>query len=333
MIIKVESIIKELSLTPFGAKGWLSNTNIPCPNCHKVGKFGFNISDKSGAVHCFKCDFSQNIVNYLRDIDKGYLVSFQVEYSMSKKLEDIGSKNNLILVNLPEVDLPKGYQEVNYLKYLEDRGFRSYQYVKYGVGITEHFLEKRLHGYILFKIRQNGKLVAWLARSKKSKEWHKENLIQYKEGRSHLYLRYRNSTGTDFASIIGNYDDITDNTHTLILVEGLFDCVNIENLLNLNNQEEVKCCFTFGNKISEVQIELLKNKKSVKRIILMYDPGTIDQMKQYGLLLSRHFEVFVAEITQKDIDPGDIDEINLTKVLKNMKNIYYFYNNRINLNI
>jgi len=72
---------------------------------------------------------------------------------------------------------------------------------------------------------------------------------------------------------------------------------------------------------------------NVKTIILMYDPGTIDQMKKHGLELSKNFEVFVAEIKDKNMDPGDINSNYLSEILKNMKNILYFYNNRINLSL
>ena len=331
MKINVDKIIKDLGLTPFGAKGWLKNDKLLCPNCNKGDKFGIKVTERTGAVHCFKCGYSTNILNFLKSIDKSNLISFEYDYSISTKLEFLKDENDEV-INIPEVELPKGFKLVNNIDYLNDRGFRDYQYKKYGVGLTNHFLEKKLHGYIIFQLRQNNILIGWLARSTRSKEWHKENLRKFKLGEEKLVLRYRNSTGTDFINILGNYDDITENTHTVILVEGLFDCTNIENLLNLNDQEEVKCCFTFGDSLSKNQYKLLLNT-NVKTIILMYDPGTIDQMKKHGLELSKNFEVFVAEIKDKNMDPGDINSNYLSEILKNMKNILYFYNNRINLSL
>lgn len=332
MKIDVERVKRELKLLPFGAKGWLSNESIVCPNCGKSGKFGIKITQNSGGVNCFKCRYSDNFLNFLKSINRTDFVNFEYDYSIESKLEFIKEEVEEEVEELPEVNLPKGFKLIKFIDYLDSRGFKEYQYDKYGVGVTNHFLEKKLHEYIIFQIKQNKRLVGWLARSKRSKEWHKQNLQEYKQGESKLVLRYINSTGTNFSDIIGNYDDITENTRTVILVEGLFDCTNIENLLNLNDQEDVKCCFTFGNKISINQMKLLF-KTNLERIILMYDPGTITQMKKYGLELSKRFEVMVAEIKDKEVDPGDISVNNLTEVFNNMKNILYFYNSRIDLSL
>lgn len=331
MKIDVEKVIRELRLVPFGAKGWLRNDNIACPNCGKSDKFGVKITNNSGGVHCFKCDYSANFLKFLKSINRQDLASFEVEYSQSVKLEFLKELDEEEIV-LPEIELPRGFERIYDSDYLNERGFQPYQYHKYGVGLTNHFLERKLHEYIIFQIRQHNKLVGYLARSIRSKEWHKQNLKDHKEGKSKLVLRYRNSTGTDFSHILGNYDDITYNTHTVILVEGLFDCSNVESLLRLNESDEIKCCFSFGNNLSDQQIKLLLNT-NVERIILMYDPGTINQMKTKGLQLSKYFEVMVAEIKDPNIDPGEIGEKYLSEILKNMKNILYFYNNRISLQL
>ena len=38
-----ERIIEEFALTPFGARGWLTNKDMECPFCGKAGKWGIII--------------------------------------------------------------------------------------------------------------------------------------------------------------------------------------------------------------------------------------------------------------------------------------------------
>jgi uridine kinase len=175
----------------------------------------------------------------------------------------------------------------------------------------------------------NGEPISWLARSKNSKEWHEENLNKFKERKVTLFPRYINSPGTDFDKILGGYDNITNNTHTLVIVEGLFDYINLSNLLKTNLYEEMKVIFTFGNKISDNQINLLRKKKSIKNIILMYDYNTIKQSKRYSLLLSKYYDVDICEIKDPDVDPGNMSESYLSDLLINKKNFLYFYTSKI----
>lgn len=333
MKINREKIINELSLTSFGGKGWLKSENIPCPKCGKSDKFGINISNKGGGVHCFKCDYSNNILNFLKSINKQYLVSFEHDVSFKTKIVDPFLEKEAIEVNNKLIKLPRGFNRIFYSEYLNERGFQDYQYDKYCVGETNHFLEKKLHNYLIFQIFNDNKLVGWIARSKYSKDWHENNLIKFKKGEEELYLRYRNSSNTDFVNILGNYDDINKNTHTVILVEGLFDSTNVENLLKLNFQDEIKCCFTFGNKVSNNQIELLLKKPNIENIILMYDENTINQCKIYGARLSKYFNVDIAEIKDKNVDPGNMTKNYILNTLINKKNFLYFYNSRLNVKL
>jgi hypothetical protein len=229
---------------------------------------------------------------------------------------------------LVECKLPKGYNRIYFDSYLRERNFKTYQYDQFEVGITNNFLEKRLHNYLIFVLKQEGKMVGWLARSKYSKEWHKKNLEDYKSGICRLVLRYENSKGTDFDKILGGFDEITDNTVTVILVEGLFDKTNTSNILQTNKSEELKVCFTFGNKVSDNQIKLLRKTK-VKNIILMYDSNTIKQSRKYSMELSKYFNVEVCSINDPEIDPGNADKNFIYNLLDNSKNFLYFYNSKL----
>lgn len=340
MKVDKERVIAEFGLVPFGAKGWMSSDSIACPKCQKSGKFGIKFSKNSGAIHCFKCEHAANLIVYLKEVGRNDLIEYERSASLEKGLiQPIFDEGEAEEEELPIVNLPKGYTRINYDSYLSTRNFKSHQYDQFEVGITEHFLESRLHNYLIFVLKQKGRVVGWLARSKFSKEWHKENLRDSKLGLCSLRLRYINSTGTDFEKILGGFDEITPNTHTIIAVEGLFDKTNISNLLKTNQDESVKVLCTFGNKFSPSQIKLLR-ATNVELVILLYDAGTIATSKQYSLELSKWFNVEVCCIEDnkytddgEEIDPGNIDSKYLSEVLGKRRNFLYFYQSIISTNI
>lgn len=328
MKINKEQMLAEFDLVSFGGKGWLRSDALSCPHCNRSDKFGILFTSKGGVTHCFReCANNLSLVGYLKEIGRKDLIIYETEVSLNTKLKSL-KKEVEIIPDLPEVSLPKGFKRIYFDSYLKDRNFKSHQYEQFEVGITDHFLERRLHNYLIFVIKQKGRVVGWLARSKYSKEWHKKNLEDSKQGVCKLVLRYMNSTGTEFERILGGFDEITDKTHTVIAVEGMFDKTNTSNLLRTEESEEVKVIFTFGNKFSEDQIKLLRETK-VKIVILMYDPETVSQSKKYALELSKYFEVFVCYIKDKSIDPGNISANYLGEILDNMKNSFDFYTSKI----
>jgi hypothetical protein len=331
MRVNRDQVIEELHLTAFGAKGWLGNDNLSCPDCKGKGKFGIMLKESNGVAHCFFCDYAVNISIFLKTIGRSDLVEYEQTVSIKTKLKLLNEEPEE-QEELPEVILPKGYTRIAFDPYLKERNFKSYQYEQFEVGVTNHFLEKRLDNYLIFVIRQQGKTVGWLARSKYDYNWHKENLEAYKEGRARLKLRYMNSTGTDFGRILGGFDELTEKTHTVIIVEGLFDKTNVSSLLKTNKSEELKVVCTFGNKVSKAQLDLLRTTK-VKKVILMYDAETMKQSKQYSMELSRWFGSYVCELTDPDIDPGNITEKLLSELLLNAKNFIYFYTQKLNSKI
>lgn len=334
MKIEFEKIIAEFDLNYFGSKGWMTSRALKCPECGKGGKFGikYNEKDGGGAVHCFKCEHKDSLFSFIKKIGKvEEFVKFEQTFSMTKGLVNpIFEKEPEPEEELPEVALPKGYERVYYDPYLSSRNFRSHQYEQFEVGITNHFIERRWHDKIIFVLKINGRRVGLIARSKLTKEWHEENLEAFKRGEAELVLRYDNSKSTDFDNILGGYDEITPNTHTVIAVEGLLDKTNVSNLLRTNEAEELKVVFTIGNKFSDNQIKLLR-KTNVKHVILMYDFGTIISSKRYSMELSKYFEVDVCYIDRKNVDPGNIDNEYLAEVLSKKENFLYFYTSKLGI--
>lgn len=330
MKINSSKVISDFNLRPFGQKGWLASRDLKCPGCGRGGKLGFMVKDNGGVVHCFICELSIPLVKFLKDNNREDLYTSEKVVHLKPKLPELTKKGKVEFeTELPEATMPIGWTQIYDNEYLRGRNYTDEQFQKYPVGTTDSFLEQPLHNYLIFPLYQHKKIVAWLARSTRSYEWHSENLKLSKQGLAPLFLRYRNSVH-DFSKIVGGIDEVTNQTKTLIIVEGFFDKLNIDRLLGLYEDENIKCVCTFGNSIKDSQVALFEEfGPNIDNIIMMYDDGTIKQTKHFGLILSHKYNVKVAELTDPDVDPGNITSEQLGQVLSNLKNISYYYTNRI----
>lgn len=313
-------IIEQLSLTPNGSAGWLTNKDDVCPYCGKGDKkWGILFNEQgNGVFHCFKCGTKTNLQNYLIKIGRKDLIrrGYEVKKIKSKLTPLIEDKEDED-IPVRTCKLPRKLEYLSSDEYLNKRGFKKRYYKEFKPAITNFFLERELKDKFIFQFTMNGETVAWLARSKKSKEWHEKNLREFKEHKTKLVLRYQNSED-GFRRVIGGYDNITDNTDTVIIVEGLFDYVSVDDKLHLYETEEIKCIFTFGNNIGNEQIKLLQKKRSVKNVILMYDPDKPEQIKTTALTLQRIFSVKIAILKDKKKDPGEATQEELLEALDNL---------------
>jgi hypothetical protein len=326
-MLNKEKIIQSLSLKFYGAKGWMRSNSCECPDCSHSDKFGILFVKDSGLVKCQRCNYSTSLYNYLKRIDRKDLISFKKEYNLLGKLPELIKKKEIEVVDsLPNKRPPFGFKRIYYDDYLDSRGFEPYQYNQYNVGTST---ESRLKNYIVSLIKQEGNVVGWIARSKHSKEWHEANLKAFKAKEEDLKLRYINSIKTNFDRILLGVDELTEDVHTVYLVEGWMDKVNVDNKLKLYFNKEVKCCATFGNKVTHAQQELLK-KFNIKVIVVMFDFGTIKQSKDSSMELGDYFEVKIAEFKDKNIDAGDASAKYLLEIISNSKDFSYFYKYRIN---
>ena len=320
MIKNKEFIIKSLSLRPFGSQGWFRG-NAACPECGRKDKFGILFTEDSAIVHCFYDSYKTSLLTYLRLVNRKDLIDSE-DYIIEVKKSLSSLKKEAKEEVKSEFSLPIGFRYINFDGYLFDRGFIESDFKKFKVGVAN--LDPRTEDKVVFVIPQNGEDIAWLARSRKSKEWHDDNLRKSKEGTEELVLRYRNSDN-NFNEILGGLDDITEKTHTVILVEGLMDKANVDRLLGLDYDEDIKCCFTFGSDISDKQVDLLLNKPNVDTIILLYDAGTVKKMKTSAGRLFINYNVLVSIIRDEDIDPGNCTLKELNDFIFNLKNFIEFY--------
>lgn len=309
-----EKIIEGLNLKKFGSKGWMGSNDLICPDCEKADKAGILFTNDGAIFSCMRCGIKTSVNQYLRKVSRVDLIEKQeFNVSIESKIKKIGEVVEEAPIKLlPIKKLPIGFKEIDSDEYLESRNFSDYHFWLFKPGITRIDL-RHIHQIIYQILDENDRCIAWLGRSKNEKEWHKENLQAFKEHKAELKLRYDNSKDTDFSSILGGVRDMNDKVDTIILVEGLFDKVNVDTQLKLNSYSSTRCLFTFGDSIQDGQIKSLKKWSNVRTIILLYDYNTIQNSKRYSIILQKELgvDVKVCEI-KDDKDPGimTLEELN-----------------------
>lgn len=308
-----ELIISELNLKPFGSQGWFSNKDESCPYCGKTDKWGVIFSERGGVFHCWKCATKVSLSSFLiainrKDLSKKSYVAHSGFFMKELVEEDDNDKED----ELPQVNLPIDLKRLNDNIYLNRRGFNKHHYDEFEPSVTFSPLERKYEGYIIFKIKENDRVVAFLSRSLHSKKWHDNNLKRYKQGTCPLQLRYRNSDSR-FNDIVGGYDDVKQGD-TVIIVEGIFDKVGVDNYLLRHNMNNYSCVFTFGCSISKTQIKKIKDK-GISNVILMYDGDAITELTEFGRRLSLYFNTEIWELPN-NTDPNEATEEDFKNIKK-----------------
>lgn len=329
-----EDIIQELGLKPFGTKGWMNSPTLICPECGRSDKTGVIFSDKGAKFNCMRCSIGMYINKFFKLTGRHHLIEINEHTaSIEHKIKSLYIEEEIEEdVDLPEKRLPVGCREVVNDEYLESRNFSEYHYRLFKPVQTKIDLSKS--NMIIFQIFDDrDRRVAWLSRSKRDKLWHKENERKHKEEGERLVLRYDNSPDTDFSSILGGINDMTDEITSVILVEGLFDKVNVDNKLDLPTSDDMICLFTFGDSIKRGQINILKKYPNIENIFLMYDYNTIINSKRYGLELNNELksvDIYVCEIDIKDADPGILSKNSILDILNKSVNVIEFNKKKLN---
>lgn len=299
-------------------------------NCPVCGFESFTISTEnnhlSGCNRKNKCGVVFNLYTLAKLLGKTSLLNIEGEVGTVEKLENkLFVKEAEIDLKLPKITMPTGWKRIYQHDYLDSRGFIEYN--RYKVGITN--IDPRFkNNYVIFCLEEEGEIKGYIGRH----IWSKEKIEEENERRKKIglkeILRYINS-GTDFSKLLMGYEEIvTGVTKTIICVEGAFDKFNVDKILGLHNQEEIKCNATFKCHISDEQIIKWK-LKGVETLILFYDPDVIKQIKEVAVLVDLHFKVLIAFNDQGD-DAGDITAQQLAKVINNLKTVSEFSINKIN---
>lgn len=262
-----------------------------CPLCGKSQHF--YISKHTQMWDCKKCGEYGSIYKLLKLLDKTYLLGgATVEIrdnieSIRQLMQEQIAEDEVTLKELPVIKMPVGWKvSVASTKYLLGRGITPADCKRYNIGATD--LYRKYQNYVLIPIYDGGKIRGFLGRYGAKKVPSDR-------------LRYNNSVGTEFSELLFGYDEITENTTTVILVEGIFDKIAVDKVLHLWDSEDIKCVCTFGKKISPEQSKKLM-LKGVTNVILLYDFDAIKDIKKYGLELENNFVTSIVYTQKKDID-------------------------------
>lgn len=283
-----------------------------CPWC---GGHEFGVSVKENHLFgCFRksqCGVTGNIFKLLKKLGRQDLLKEEI-IKLGEKLEfeiDKVKEEEVLELNTPTVKPPIGFRRISSNSYLESRGFTGFD--KWQVGMT--VLERRFKDRVIFLIREDGEVKGYLGRAIKDD----------------MSPKYRNSEN-DFSKLLGGIDEIEEETHTLILVEGLLDKENTDKLLKLDNQSGVKCVCTFGAKISLIQIVKMK-MFNIKKIILFYENDVIGVIQKHAFRLKQEFESVKIVLPPAGKDPGDITKKELTRCLEKEYSPMDFYRKKVNI--
>ena len=322
--------LKEILLLPVTISGTGSHFISTCPFCLKPGHFyvqrkttrtNIRGENTSYFFDCKKCNKSGKGYTLLKQLNRLDLIRFPESTDIFKKLDKINFQQKLEINEFITEDqpLPLSFKRIYRHKYLESRDFTDEQFEKYCVGETNLF--RTLDKFLIFAIEEGGINKGYIARNTLSKD----AIDKFNKTHKKQILRYNNSV-TDFAKLVYGIDEITENTDTAILVEGIFKKFNIDRLLNLYQNESIFCGATFGKKLSEYQIYKLQ-KRGIKNIIILYDPDAVKEMKQYSIQAERYFNVLVGYCKTP---PDDINEEELGEVLDNLQKPSIFIKNFVN---
>lgn len=295
MKLSKEKLISALhSLNPVELNN--RDLQINCPECGH-NEAGISIAEENHPYGCYRqkaCGHKGNIYT---------LRNYGIKISSWDKVTKIDDFEKIELkvfgythksVNLQTIKLPLSYKRIFDSEYLNGRNWikRDYEYWEAG-----RVSFGSLKNYIIFPIFQGNEIKAYVARN---------TIKEHKQ-------RYNNSVN-EFASLIGGIDQLI-GVDSVILCEGVFDIVNVTRLLGLYDSKEIKAICTFGAKISDNQIFLLRSK-GIKRIILFYDADVINKIKSIAFTLSIYFKVEIA-LLPENIDAGDCNLDQLSDALIN----------------
>lgn len=314
-------------------KGWITSPK-ECPWCGKDNHhFGIKFSKRTAkhsneaSFHCFKCEVKGGEFLLFKQLD---MLTFLRQGDYIKQDKALEKKIDTRLWSKDEDELeldvitrhkPLGFRRIKTDEYLTSRGFELWQFSEYEIGRTR--LSLKLRDYIIFLINEGGENKGYVARI----AWDKKKIDSYEKKTGKRVVRYRNEGGVDFAKLLFGIDELDARTLTVILVEGVTDKANVDRLLNrINLRDRIKCCCTFGKKISDEQAEKLY-RKGIKNIVFLYDPDAIKASKQYSIKLKSRFNVLVGFL--RDKDPGDLSLEEFENVMEGLEDPINFSVNRV----
>lgn len=245
-----------------------------------------------GVFNCFSCGFRGTTEKLFKDL--GIVASTEPLAKQSFKIQQL--KNKLLKatendkVEIPEDAIPF----VGTFRHISSetmKEFGAFTTMRYG-----------LEDYICVPVYQHSKLkfieARYVHQTPPSKDIPK-------------YLRKPNGVETD--KILFPFDDVKDKS-TVILVEGLYDAINMHDLGYVNTL----CIFGTQN-FTKAKAKLLDDY-GCRRAIIMMDgdtSGSQAAIKINNLLNQHSIQTAIVELAQGE-DPGSLDREYIEEYLKNI---------------
>ena len=284
-----------------------------CPVCKRDAHFYINFV--TGLNDCKKCGKQGNIVTFLNDIGKIELLDGN-EVDIKKELPKLNKLNQNqteeLDIEIKTIKLPIGFKRTKYsddnrfTEYLKSRKFTELDFEIYQPGYTN--LKRKYEDYVILPV---------------NRDWEVKGYIVRYIGEDEEKPRYLNSQH-DFSKLLFGYDELTENTKTVIIVEGVFDKISVTTELDLHNDDEAKCLCTFGKKLSDCQLLLLLNA-GIENLFICFDGrDAIKDIKNIGFKVKRQFNNILCCDTGTKFDPGASDKNMLLRVLNESKSIQKF---------
>lgn len=247
-----------------------------------------------------------------------------------QKLEDIITKKletEELDLDVPTIEPPVGWKRIYSNYYLENRGFEMFDSVE--VGTTK--LLRKFKDRVIFLVRENNEIKGYLSRLTKTSDEQTE--MEAKLG--YKLPRYLNSK-TEFGKLLDGIDEINEYTEEVMLVEGKLSKEGVDRNLKTTQNSPIKCCCTFGAKLSKEQIFKLQIR-GIKKIILFFELDVINKIKKHSLELLNEFEsvkIIVSNFKNekgKYKDGADLNEQEMQHVIENHTDPINFYLKKVQI--
>lgn len=252
---------------------------------HDDSNPSFRVDRVTGVAHCFSCGFKTNLFKYFGVFTNPVPIKIA---KLKEKLNEL--KSGQIGLNLPDGHTPY------------TRTFRglSSKTLKYFEAFYTNSVEK-LRDRIIFPIRDiTGKVVVFVGRHTLSNG-------------NPRYLVYPSGVKVPLYP-----PRAPDGAHSVVLVEGLFDMLNLWD----NGLENVACCFGTNTLQNDTKEKLFPFKaQGVTHIYLMFDGDEAGRKAARTLKPLVEAEGFVVEIVDlpDGSDPGDLDAEDIHSIAEYIK--------------
>lgn len=251
----------------------------------KNASLSFNL--EKNLFHCWSCGFGGGLTKFLASIGETVILDFDSKqpYRIKKLKDKIRSKIEIDDIKLPE-------DRRLYLN--EFKGISTAVLKEFNAFITQSM---RLEGYICIPVYQFGKLRFIEGRSKQTLT----NQPKY----------YRRPDNVEVGDVLFPLDKVK-NTNYVILVEGLYDMLNMWQL----GYKNTLCVFGTNN-FTKRKLELL-DRIGVTRVDIMFDPDTSGNRaaeKVTNMLDSRNIYSRIIKLPD-GVDPGIVTKDLAEKLLR-----------------